>query len=234
MQVTGARRSGATAFAAIRSPLPSPSDSHARPEPPYSHGTQPQDRRPAGQPRHAGGADAGGGARLSQGFLSDPRVVEIPRILWWPILHCSCSPRARKASAAALRPGLDERRLAAQGAHRAPGDAAARLPRRAREAAAARRRLRDALRQPLDPGPAAEHEGAAAATASCWCRSIPQYAASTTATAFDAAFRCLQGMRNQPARAHRQELPRPSRLHRRAGAERARLLGEEPAARTCW
>src|SRR5688572_24491503 len=33
-------------------------------------------------------------------FLSDPRVVEIPRIVWWPILYLFVLPTRPKASAA--------------------------------------------------------------------------------------------------------------------------------------
>jgi len=33
-------------------------------------------------------------------FLSDPRVVELPRIVWWPILNLLVLPRRSKASAA--------------------------------------------------------------------------------------------------------------------------------------
>ena len=32
-------------------------------------------------------------------FLSDPRVVEIPRLVWWPILHLFVLTRRPKASA---------------------------------------------------------------------------------------------------------------------------------------
>ena len=59
-------------------------------------------------------------------------------------------------------------------------------------------RLGHALRQPGRGGTPRRAAGTRAATASCWCRSIPQYAAATTATACDQAFRALMALRWQP------------------------------------
>lgn len=58
-----------------------------QPEPPYSHGTQP---RVGVLLLNLGTPDAPTPAALRRylrQFLSDRRVVEIPRLLWWPILH---------------------------------------------------------------------------------------------------------------------------------------------------
>jgi len=52
----------------------------------YVHGT-PERRRRADQPGHAAGADGSRRAPYLREFLSDPRVVEIPRWIWWPILN---------------------------------------------------------------------------------------------------------------------------------------------------
>lgn len=41
--------------------------------------------------------------RYLKEFLSDPRVVEIPRLLWWLILHCFILPLRPKNSAALYR-----------------------------------------------------------------------------------------------------------------------------------
>ena len=65
-------------------------------------------------------------------FLSDPRVVEIPRLLWWLILHGVILRMRPPQSAAKYASHLDARRLAAVRCGRAPaGHAAAGLPRRA-------------------------------------------------------------------------------------------------------
>ena len=57
------------------------------PEPALAHGSEP---RTAVLLCNLGTPDAPTPAALRRylrQFLSDPRVVEIPRILWWPILH---------------------------------------------------------------------------------------------------------------------------------------------------
>ena len=71
-----------------------------RPEPPHSHG----------QPARTGvllvnlgtpdAPDAGAVRRYLAEFLSDPRVVEIPPLVWWPILH-GVILRTRPAQSAA-------------------------------------------------------------------------------------------------------------------------------------
>jgi protoporphyrin/coproporphyrin ferrochelatase len=58
-----------------------------RPEPPYTHGTAP---RTAVLLVNLGTPTAPTAAALRpylKQFLSDPRVVEIPRLVWWPILN---------------------------------------------------------------------------------------------------------------------------------------------------
>ncbi|MGB7481903.1 MAG: ferrochelatase [Burkholderiaceae bacterium] len=74
-----------------------------RPEPPYTHGT------PAGTAVvlvNLGTPEAPTAAALRpylKEFLSDPRVIEIPRVLWWPILHGAILPLRPKRSAAKYR-----------------------------------------------------------------------------------------------------------------------------------
>jgi len=74
-----------------------------RPEPPHIHGT------PAGTAVvlvNLGTPEAPSAAALRpylKEFLSDPRVVEIPRALWWPILHGVILPLRPKRSAAKYR-----------------------------------------------------------------------------------------------------------------------------------
>src|SRR6516164_105768 len=41
--------------------------------------------------------------RYLRQFLSDRRVIETPRALWWPILYCLILPTRPKASAAKYR-----------------------------------------------------------------------------------------------------------------------------------
>ena len=71
-----------------------------RPEPAYRHGTAP---RTAVLLVNLGTPDAPTAPALRRylaEFLSDPRVVEIPRLLWWPILH-GIILRTRPAKSAA-------------------------------------------------------------------------------------------------------------------------------------
>ena len=81
-----------------------------RPEPPYVHGT-PQKTGVLlvnlGSPDEATPAAT---RRYLREFLSDPRVVEIPPAVWWPILH-GIILRTRPAKSAAKyatiwKPGL--------------------------------------------------------------------------------------------------------------------------------
>jgi len=71
-----------------------------RPEPAYRHGSAP---RTAVLLVNLGTPDAPTAPALRRylaEFLSDPRVVEIPRLLWWPILH-GIILRTRPAKSAA-------------------------------------------------------------------------------------------------------------------------------------
>jgi len=168
------------------------------PEPPFSHGARP----------HVGVLLVNLGTpeaptpsavrRYLKEFLSDPRVVEIPRALWLPILHLFVLTTRPKESAkryaqvwmsegsplrvhterqvALLRGYLGERArdlpLVVEYAMRYGGPS---IPDKLREMKA--RHCDRILLVPL----------------------YPQYSGSTTATAFDTAFACVQEMRNQPA-----------------------------------
>ena len=63
--------------------------------------------------------------RYLKQFLSDPRVVEIPRLAWWPILNGIILQYASAQVGGQVPCDLDTARLAASGPHQAPGDAAA-------------------------------------------------------------------------------------------------------------
>lgn len=129
-------------------------------------------------------------------FLSDPRVVEIPRALWWPILHLAILTTRPKASAARyqqiwtregspLRVHTERQTLLLQGY------------------------LGDRLRAPLVVDHAMRYGSPSIpekieTLIAQGCDRIllvplyPQYSASTTATAIDAAFHTLARARNQP------------------------------------
>ena len=53
-----------------------------------------------GTPRSAASGDV---RRFLQRFLSDPRVVELPRVLWWPLLYGVIAPLRAPRSAARYR-----------------------------------------------------------------------------------------------------------------------------------
>ena len=167
-------------------------------EPPFSHGTQP---RIGVLLINLGTPEAPTVAAVRaylREFLSDSRVIEIPRFIWWPILHLFVLTTRPKASAqryaqiwmsegsplrvhterqvTLLRGYLGERAkqlpLTVDYAMRygAPS-----IPDRLREMKALN--CNRVLLMPL----------------------YPQYSASSTATAFDSAFRYLQDLRNQPS-----------------------------------
>ena len=164
-------------------------------------------------------------------FLSDPRVVEIPRARLAADPDLFVLTAAAQGIGRALRADLDARRLAAQGAHRAAGDSPARLSGRA-PARAARRRLRDALRLAFDRGKARGDESAG-------------LRADPARSALPAVFGEHHGDRvrcslprarahAQPARdPHRETFSRRSRLHRGARSERAGSLDASAGGPTC-
>ena len=130
-------------------------------------------------------------------FLSNPRVIEVPRLIWWPILHGFILPFRPKASA--------EKYAKIWIAEGSPLKVhTERQTERLREVLAARLKnpplveyamnigkpsVADVLIRMQQPG----------------CERIlviplfPQYAASSTAAAMDNVFAVLNKMRNQPA-----------------------------------
>ena len=172
--------------------------SRVQPEPPYTHGTQP---RIGVLLINLGTPEAPTVAAVRaylKEFLSDSRVIEIPRFIWLPILHLFVLTTRPKASArryaqvwmsegSPLRVHT-ERQVALLRGHL--GERAKHLP-----------LIVDyAMRYgaPSIPDKLRELK-ALNCTRVLLVPLYPQYAASTTATAFDAAFRCLQGLRNQPS-----------------------------------
>jgi ferrochelatase len=126
-------------------------------------------------------------------FLSDRRVVEIPPIAWQPILRgIILRTRPRKSAEAYRQVWTDE------------GSPLAVVARR--QADALRQRLGDEARVDYamrygNPGiaRAIERMAAAGCTRILAAPLYPQYCAATTATANDAVFAALAGMRVQPA-----------------------------------
>jgi ferrochelatase len=125
-------------------------------------------------------------------FLSDPRVIEIPKLAWKPILHgVILRTRPRKSAHAYNQIWTNEGSPLRVIAHR--------------QAEALRKRLPDvsihyAMRYG-NPGIAAALENMAneGCTRILAASLYPQYSAATTATASDAVFAALAGMRLQPA-----------------------------------
>jgi len=126
-------------------------------------------------------------------FLSDPRVIEIPRIAWLPILHGVILRTRPKKSAHAYKQVWTEE-----------GSPLAAITRR--QAEMLQQRLGDSLIVDFamrygKPGIGQSLENLMA----LGCERIlaaplyPQYCAATTASAVDAVFGALAGMRRQPA-----------------------------------
>jgi ferrochelatase len=172
--------------------------SRFQPEPPFAHGTEARIGVlliQLGTPEAP--TPAAVRAYLKE-FLSDPRVVEIPGVVWWPILNLFILATRPKASArryaqvwmsegAPLRVHTERQTALLRGLL---GERATSLP----------LTVDFAMRYGSPSIPDRLREMKA-----LHCDRIllvplyPQFSAATTATAFDSAFGCLQAMRNQPA-----------------------------------
>ncbi|UJO99058.1 MAG: ferrochelatase [Nitrosomonas sp.] len=130
-------------------------------------------------------------------FLSNPRVIEVPRLIWWPILHGFILPFRPKASA--------EKYAKIWIAEGSPLKVhTERQTERLREALAVRLKNPPLVEYAMNIGKPSvadvlthmQQQG---------CERIlviplfPQYAASSTAAAMDNVFAVLNTMRNQPA-----------------------------------
>ena len=128
-------------------------------------------------------------------FLSDPRVVEIPRALWWLVLHgiiLNVRPRKSAAKYAAIwtSEGSPLKTHTARQAQMLRGFLGA---------AGHRVEVAFAMRygQPSIPDTLSRLK-AEGCTRILLLPLYPQYSSSTTATAFDAAFDWARSLRNQP------------------------------------
>ena len=138
-------------------------------------------------------ADAGAVRRYLAEFLTDPRVIEIPKLIWWPILHGIILRTRPAKSAHAYRQVWTE-----------DGSPLAAITRR--QAVALQQRLGDSVMVEHamrygNPGiaPAIERMTAAGCTRILAAPLYPQYCAATTASASDAVFGAIASMRRQPA-----------------------------------
>ena len=139
-------------------------------------------------------ADARRCKRYLAEFLSDRRVVEIPQLLWQPILRGIVLTTRPEEIGACLSTGLARGRLAARRDHRA------RRRRRWSSSSVPMCMVDWAMRY---GNPAIGDRLAALKAAGCerilLAPLYPQYCAATTATANDKAFLALAAMRWQPA-----------------------------------
>lgn len=128
-------------------------------------------------------------------FLSDPRVVEIPRLVWWPILNgIILNVRPQKSAVKYASIWMDEGSPLRVHTVRQTALVAEELSRRGMDV------IVDYAMRYGNPGIPATLES----LRSQGLRRLlvlpmyPQYSASTTATAFDVLFREFALMRNQP------------------------------------
>lgn len=169
---------------------------HYRSEPPYTHGTP---ARTAVLLVNLGTPAAPTAAALRpylRQFLSDPRVVEIPRVLWWPILHgIILNTRPKKSAEKYASIWLPEgsplkvhtekqaKLLAGYLGHAGVSDI---------QVAWAMRYGSPSIPEAL------ERLREAHCTRILVVPMYPQYAASTTASVMDEVARCMLGWRNLP------------------------------------
>jgi ferrochelatase len=126
-------------------------------------------------------------------FLSDPRVIEIPRLVWKPILHGIVLRTRPAKSAEAYRQIWTD-------------DGSPLMAISRRQAAKLRERLSDtiAVGQAMRYGNESIGHAISKLVDQGFRRILlaplyPQYCAATTASAMDAAFKAISGMRWQPA-----------------------------------
>ena len=167
------------------------------PEPPFQHDAAPKTGILLVNLGTPDAPTAAAVRRYLRQFLSDPRVVEIPRPLWWLILNLFILPTRPKQSAQRY-------------AQIWTTDGSPLKAHTARQATMLRGYLGERIKAPLVVDYAMRYgqpsiEATLAALKHQGCDRIlllplyPQYAASTTASAFDAAGAAYSTMRSQPA-----------------------------------
>ena len=165
------------------------------PEPPFRHGTAP---RTAVVLINLGTPEAPTAPALRRylkQFLSDPRVVEIPRLVWWPILNgiiLNTRPKKSAAKYASVwTPEGSPLKVHTEKQAKLLGGYLGQRGHQVQVAWAMR------YGNPSVPDTLARLK-AEGATRILLVPMYPQYAASTTATALDEACAWLQRTRNQP------------------------------------
>ena len=167
------------------------------PEPPYTHGTAPKCGILLINLGTPDAPTAPAVRKYLREFLSDPRVVEIPRPVWWLILNLFILP---------FRPGQSARRYAQVWT----SDGSPLRAHTERQARMLRGYLGERIKAPLVVEYAMRYGKPSVPAAidnmkQQGCDRIlvlplyPQYASSTTATALDAVGAAFARMRNQPA-----------------------------------
>ena len=128
-------------------------------------------------------------------FLGDPRVVEIPRLIWWPILHgIILNLRPKKSAAKYATVWMPEGSPLRVHTERQTKLLRGLLGERGHQV-----QVTHAMRYGTPALPAVLNELKAAGHQRILILPLyPQYAASTTATVVDVAARWLQRTRNQP------------------------------------
>jgi ferrochelatase len=167
------------------------------PEPPYRHGDVARIGVLLVNLGTPDAPDAPALKRYLAQFLWDPRVVEIPRPLWWAILHgVILNVRPKKSAAKYATVWTPDGSPLRVHTERQAAGVAARLARRHPGTPWS---VRYAMRYGT---PSIGAELAALRAEGCdrilLLPLYPQYAASTTASSFDAAFDALRTMRNVP------------------------------------
>lgn len=164
-------------------------------EPPYRHGTAPLTGIVLVNLGTPEAPTAPALKRYLRQFLSDPRVVEIPRLLWWPILHgIILNFRPKKSAAKYASVWMPE-----GSPLKVHTERQAKLLRGLLGERGHRVTVEWAMRYGAPSVPAVlDRLKAAGCTRILVVPMYPQYAASTTGTVVDEASRWLLRQRNQP------------------------------------
>lgn len=165
------------------------------PEPPHQHGTAAKTAVVIVNLGTPEAPTAGALRRYLRQFLSDPRVVEIPRLLWWPILNgIILAIRPRKSAAKYASVWMPEGSPLRIHTEQLAKHLAAQLLGRGHQVSVtwAMRYGKPSI------GDVLSHVKAEGATRILLLPLYPQYAASTTATVIDEAAQWLRQCRNQP------------------------------------
>ena len=167
-----------------------------QPEPPYRHGTPATTAVVIANLGTPEAPTAPALKRYLRQFLADPRVVEIPRLLWWPILNgiiLNVRPKKSAAKYASVwTPDGSPLKVHTERQARLLAGYLGERGHRHLTVTWAMRYGEPSLPATLD------RIKAAGATRILVVPMYPQYAASTTATVVDEVCRWLTGRRNQP------------------------------------